>query len=115
MNTRTNGPWTFAKPYSLTGATSIDAADNLPVAWVCGEEVGRDKSQGSINAAFIVEACNAHDALTAENARLREALSECVTDTFSACFVHDDKDLMRRRICATTEIAASALAAGGAE
>ncbi len=39
----------------------------------CGEMSLEDAND---NAAFIVEACNNHDALEAENARLREALEE---------------------------------------
>ena len=49
--------------------------DSNAIAQVIGLYRDNDDEQRA-NAAFIVEACNAHDALVEENARLRAALTQ---------------------------------------
>ena len=48
--------------------------------------------------------------LTAENARLREALAECVTDDGAVCFEH--REYLARRVSTVSDIARAALAGG---
>lgn len=47
----------------------------------------------------------------AENAMLREALEECITDNNATCFEH--RDYMKRRIHSVTDTARAALAGKG--
>ena len=68
---RTPGPWTMrrapdANKWWVDGAPDANRGETIgaPVADAHERE----------NAAFIVEACNAHDALTAQRDRLAEAL-----------------------------------------
>ena len=51
-----------------------------------------------------------HDALTAENAALREALRECVTDDDATCYQTRKE---RRRLMYVSEVARAALAKDG--
>ena len=65
---RTKGPWIAVNPTLIRGPHGEAIA-----ATRCRDIFPYDVNHEA-NAAFIVEACNAHDSLTAENARLREAL-----------------------------------------
>ena len=72
MSTRTPGPWYEGRQAgrSKHGQEMIASeANGKTVAVVYDADA---------DAAFIVEACNAHDTLTAENAALREALMDIV-------------------------------------
>ena len=80
MSTRTPGPWYEGRQAgrSKHGQEMIASeANGKTVAVVYDADA---------DAAFIVEACNAHDALTAGNAALREALRACITDEGACCY-----------------------------
>ena len=70
---RTPGPWRVHRDRTFTdrGASINRVSDpSIGALDLIGDSMRPD------DAAFIVLACNAHDALTAENAALREALTD---------------------------------------
>jgi len=80
---RTPGPWRVHRDRTFTdrGASINRVSDpSIGALDLIGDSMRPD------DAAFIVLACNAHDALTAENAALREALRACVTDEGAHCY-----------------------------
>ena len=90
---RTPGPWALepSEQRSIDGSREFKIVTDRPggglvgstSAWWYDTETARD------NAAFIVEACNSHDALTADNARLREALAGIMRRVDSAMAAGD--------------------------
>lgn len=76
---RTPGPW-HIKEWSIYNErlpiirieSETETVAEIPMPYESGTQAD--------NAAFIVEACNAHDRLTAENERLRSAINYTITD-----------------------------------
>jgi len=106
MSTRTPGPWYEGRQAgrSKHGQEMIASeANGKTVAVVYDADA---------DAAFIVEACNAHDALTAENAALRKALTRMV-NAYQDEITRANNDVPLTS--AALYQARSALAKGGAE
>lgn len=88
MTARTPGPWYVDKPFQEPGVYIAGPSTAL----ICklyepdANTFYYDQRVASeANAAFIVLACNSHDALTAENAALREALRGLVAEIVNIC------------------------------
>ena len=106
MSTRTPGPWYEGRQAgrSKHGQEMIASeANGKTVAVVYDADA---------DAAFIVEACNAHDTLTAENAALRKALTRMV-NAYQDEITRANNDVPLTS--AALYQARSALAKGGAE
>ena len=100
MSTRTPGPWRWDRhPHSWPNCDRPSEGDHVPILYK--DDEGLDRPDPGIRVAsfsdtpwhkaselatFIVEACNAHDTLTAENEALREALLACITDEGAHCY-----------------------------
>lgn len=103
-------PWNIHKGLTPVSGDSIFSEES-------GYEVARiprfdatimgDEYEG--NAAFIVQACNAHDALTARVAELEGALEQCITDD-GAVGMRDAGKLARKRFASINDAARAALA-----
>lgn len=80
------------------------------------EEEGFNHPLG-MTSSVTIRSVNSAPALLAENARLREALRECVTDSGSHCYtgsnVAEETDLLTRRLSAISDLARAALQGGG--
>ena len=146
MANRTQGPWRWDRnPHSWPNYERKNEGDHVPVLYKDDEELDRPDPgirvasfsdiswhKAATIADFVCLACNSHDSLSAENARLqterdialmesirvdsenarlREALAECVTDNpGSSCYNTGKKT---RRLDAINETVRATLAIGG--
>ena len=92
MTARTPGPWRWDRhPHSWPNCDRPSEVNHVPILYKDDEGLDRPdpgirvasfsdtpRHKASELATFIVEACNAHDTLTAENEALREALMDIV-------------------------------------
>jgi len=79
MSKHTPTPWEFqdiSNSHHDDGLGYINGPDGIEIDHHGSNR--RSKEENLANAAFIVEACNSHDALVAENKRLRKALNNAI-------------------------------------
>ena len=126
MSARTPGPWRWDRhPHSWPNCDRPSEGDHVPILYK--DDEGLDRPDPGIRVAsfsdtpwhkaselaiFIVEACNAHDALTADNAALRKALTRMV-NAYQDEITRANNDVPLTS--AALYQARSALAKGGAE
>ena len=104
MANRTQGPW---KSYECTGY------DNVADKFVACTKHEGSYSITSEDCDNLLSLQSAHETLSAENARLREALAKCITDHGATGYTNNVV-YGRRRLDAISETARAALAKGGA-
>lgn len=129
MSARTPGPWhvaadehdnllfpLFITPYTTDDTRFAVATVGMQNYHACGLEDA--KREARANAAFIVEACNAHDGLVARVAELeeqRDAMAEALRNALHQLSTDSDLDTVTRpdKYAHLVEQIRSALAAVG--
>ena len=124
MSARTPGPWRWDRhPHAWPNCDRPSEGDHVPILYKDDEGLDRpdpgirvasfsDTSwhKASTLAAFMVEACNSHDTLTADNARLREALASSLRAW--ECLVGNEEGPCDETIGAVINKSRAALAGG---
>jgi hypothetical protein len=111
VTARTPGLWrTIALDCKQEEGTYLAVESPLSFWW----EPWPNKDASEKEAAFIVEACNSHDTLTADNARLREELEHLISIFGCQNAVDPGDDLSGDCKACSVCIARAALAKGGA-
>lgn len=93
----TPGPWKI----SAKDLREVVNAAGLPVTFC---------PQHYTSAAATLEEAEANARLIAAAPELLEILEQCITEPGAACFAHDRKDYMIRRLNAISEMARAAIA-----
>lgn len=118
---RTPGPWKsqpgFMTIYAVPGLEESGCGTTTAIAAILVDQLAGGKHEAEANAAFIVQACNEHDALVQQRDALAEACDRLVAHAndnvcCQFCGNHRTKHL---KACAITQARnALALAEGGA-
>ena len=109
MANRTQGPWEVR--FYKDGRASLLASVKSDSAIVIADMVM--SGHVKLDSDFIVESCNSHDSLSADNARLREELEHLISIFGCQNAVDPGDDLSGDCKACSVCIARSALAKGG--